>query len=120
MHQIELEIWWDGRIELGIKWDDRVVLGRPIRPIGLVDSGFYELLSDLRPVHVTHWPYFYGSGQLPDGSIRPVPILNVHKCIFTDHILYHYKNAPCIHTHGNTIVHFRYSGYSTPNSKTSK
>ena len=76
MRQIELEIRWDGRIELGIKWDDRVVLGRPIRPIGSVDSSFYGLLSDLRPTYIAHWPCFYGSGQLPDGSTRHVPILN--------------------------------------------
>ena len=82
MHQIELEIRWDGRIELGIKWDDRGVLGRPIRVIGLVDSGFYGLLSDLRPVHVAHWPCFYGSGQLPDGSTRPVPILTQVQLIY--------------------------------------
>ena len=78
MRQIELEIRWDGRIELEIKWDDRVVLGRPIRPIGSVDSSFYELLSDLRQAHVAHWPYFYGSGQLSDGSTRPVPILKLN------------------------------------------
>ena len=76
MRQIELEIRWDGRIELGIKWDDRVVSGRPIRPIGSVDSDFFGLLSDLRPVHVTHWSCFYGLGQLTDGSTRPVPILS--------------------------------------------
>ena len=75
MRHIELEIRWDGRIELRIKWDDRIVLNRPIRPIGSVDSGFYGLLSDLRPAHIAHWPCFYESGQLPDGSIGPVPIL---------------------------------------------
>ena len=76
MRQIELKIRWDGRIELGIKLDDRVVLGRPIRPIGSVDSGFYGLLSDLRPAHMAHWSCFYGLGQLPDGSTQPVPILS--------------------------------------------
>ena len=75
MRKIELEIRWDGRIELEIKWNYRIVLGRHIRPFGSVDSGFYELLSDLRPAYVVHWPYFYGSGQLPDGTTRPVPIL---------------------------------------------
>ena len=74
MRQIELEIRQDVRIELEIKWDDRVVLGRLIRLIGSVDSGFYGLLSDSRPAHMAHWPCFYGSGQLADGSTRPVPV----------------------------------------------
>jgi hypothetical protein len=51
-------------------------------PIGSVGSGSMDPFSHLRPAHVPHRPCSRGSGQLPDGSIWPTPILSVKPRIF--------------------------------------
>ena len=56
-------------------------VGRPILPIGSIGSGSLDPFFDLGPAHLTHRHLTHrlcsrGSGQLPNGSTRPTPILS--------------------------------------------
>ena len=50
-------------------------MGRPTLPIRWIGSGSIGPFFDLWPAHMANRPCAYGSGQLPNGSTRPTPIL---------------------------------------------
>ena len=49
-------------------------MGQPIIPIGSISSGPIDPFWNLESAPRIHWPYFCGSGQLSNGSTRPIPI----------------------------------------------
>jgi len=49
-------------------------VGRPIIHIGSIGTGPIDPFWNLGSAPITHRPYFCGSGQLPNGSTRPISI----------------------------------------------
>ena len=83
-------------------------MGRPIILIGSIGTGPIDLFWNLGSALITHWPYFCGSGQLTNGSTRPISIHtnmpSQHKHQFLNNFIKRYKIQPLKTTHSPDIL----------------